>query len=236
MTCESFSELCELYVLGLLDEEDRRAANEHLQTGCPICSKSVERALSLNAMISANVPQAEPSPTLRRRIVESVGTRIERKRAFTPWLVAAAATLVLAVGLSLDYSYRLRQSAEFERQEARFAQASQILEASETRTVHFGEAAGAPHGAIYVNGRLGIVLATAGLPEIPKGWHYESWTVPVAGNPRAAGALETNVNGLALTAIPGPIDNASVHAVAVSLEPPGATLAKPTKVVFAVPL
>ncbi len=239
MTCESFSELCELYVLGLLDDDERRAANEHLETGCPICSKAVERAVNLNAMISVNVPHAEPSPALRRRIAASFGANVGRTRGFSPWMIAAAAVLLVALGGFVDYSYRSRQSAQLAREnaqlDARLEQAIQILEASGTRMVHFGEAA-QPHGTVFVNAQLGIVLTTAGLPETPKGWHYESWVVPKAGNPQAVGAFDTNISGSALTTMPGPIDSTSVHAIAVSVEPTGASLIKPTKVVFAAPL
>ncbi|MFZ0590968.1 MAG: anti-sigma factor [Bryobacteraceae bacterium] len=239
MTCESFSELCELYVLGLLDDEERWAAIEHLETGCPICSKAVERALNLNAMISVSVPGAAPSPALRRRIAESFGARTEQTRAFSPWMSAAAAVLLVALVGFVDYAYWSRQFAQLARenarQNARLEQAIQILEAAGTRIVHFGGAA-EPHGALFVNPQLGIVLTTAGLPETPKGWHYESWVVPRAGNPQAVGAFDPNTNGLALMTMLGPINTTSVHAIAVSVEPPGASLMKPTKVVFAAPL
>jgi anti-sigma-K factor RskA len=80
------------------------------------------------------------------------------------------------------------------------------------------------------------VLVAGDLDSAPAGWKYETWMVPVKGNPRAIEGWLPDRGGRAISIVPGPIDSADVKAVAVSLEPPGATLAAPTKLVFAAPL
>jgi hypothetical protein len=227
--CAEFQDLYELYSLGVLDASEKEGIDEHLSAGCAECRASVERALLQNAIISGTVTMVAPPAQLRQRVLAGFGATRPQRNWF--WAFAAtAAVMVLAVfGLFLENrELRTRNAAEG----ARMAAASQILQAPGTRLVTFGPGA-APHGSVFVHAKLGIVMVAGTLAPPPVGWNYETWIVPASGVPQAVEAFTPDAKGSAITIIPGPVDANSVKAVAVSLEPLGATLQKPTKVLFA---
>src|SRR5688572_26129497 len=127
---EAFSELAASYVLGSLSTSEREAFEVHLAT-CDTCATDV-RAFGLTAgTLAYAVPQVEPSPALRDRVLNSLAgsprsnTAVEapsvRRRAShvreaestsgsarmsLAWLAAAAALVVAAaVG---TYAVQLR--------------------------------------------------------------------------------------------------------------------------------
>lgn len=248
MSCEPYSDLYELYSLGLLEGKERCELEEHLAGGCSVCEAAIRRALELNAIISSNVPLADPPPWLRRRILGSFHPEPDRAepqlapnlapkgpawRLSPAWLAFAASLLVIG-GLIWRIEYqRNRNTAQYDQLSA----AARILQAPETRTVLFGPQTGRePSGRLYVNRNLGVVIAVSSLPAAPAGWTYESWIVPKVGSPRPVSPIATQQSGQVFTLIPGPIDANTVMAVALSLEPPGARLEKPTRVLFAAPV
>jgi Anti-sigma-K factor rskA len=244
VSCDSCSELYELYSLGLLEGKEKCEMEEHLATGCPTCETGVRRALELNAIISASVPLVDPPARLRSRILRSfreeparsvprpVPTAV-RWRPSVPWLAFAASLLVIS-GLAWLIAYQHRQNvARYEQ----MSEAARVLQAPETKTVPFGPKTGTEaYGKLFVNPTLGVVMTVSRLPAAPAGWTYESWIVPKTGAPRAVSPVTTEGSGQVFTLVPGPIDTNQVMAVAVSMEPPGATLEKPTKVLFAAPV
>ena len=57
MTCEELSDLFELYALGLLESEEKMEVDEHLGRGCPSCSKNLNSALAVNALLLSLPPE-----------------------------------------------------------------------------------------------------------------------------------------------------------------------------------
>ena len=196
----------------------------------------MERALLQNAMISGTVTLVKPPARLRERVLAGFGEPRRQRNWFWPFVAVAAVLLVAAFGLSLQNRALRIQMAELANRNtaelARVAAASQILQSPATRLVTFGPGA-APHGSVFVHARLGIVMVAGTLAAAPSGWTYETWIIPASGVPQAIEPFTPDANGTAITIIPGSVDVSGVKAVAVSLEPPGATLQKPTKVVFA---
>jgi anti-sigma-K factor RskA len=82
----------------------------------------------------------------------------------------------------------------------------------------------------------GMLLVVVNLPGAPSGKMYETWIIPHTGPPRPTGQLKFAKDGRATGLIPGPLDVATIKAVAVSLEPAGSDPVSPTTVVFAAPL
>lgn len=237
--CAEFRELYELYTLGLLDESEREGIEKHLAQGCEECRASIERALLQNAIISGTVPLLKPPAHLRKRVLSGFG--VQRQESNWLWaFAAAAAVLLVGVFVLFQQNRELRtEVVEAGRRNAaetaRIAAASEILQAPGTQMVTFGPGA-APHGSVFVHSKLGIVMVAGTLGPAPTGWTYETWIVPASGAPRAIEPFQPHANGSAITIVPGPVDTNDVKAVAVSLEPPGATLQKPTKVLFAAKL
>ena len=105
-----------LYVLGALTPAERVAFEAHLAT-CVDCAAEVRSLAPVAGALAQAVPQSEPSPGLRARVLASVGassataeTAVRLKpdttNTFVPWL-AAAASLALAVALGA-YAAQLR--------------------------------------------------------------------------------------------------------------------------------
>jgi anti-sigma-K factor RskA len=244
MNCDAYTDLYELYSLGLLEGKERCEMEEHLAEGCPNCEAGVRRALEVNALISASVPLVDPPARLRSRILRSFPQEPDRfttsvipkpahRRPAAAWLAFAASLLVIG-GLIWRIQYQNGRSAAQNRQ---VAEVARILQAPESRTISFGsENAHGPYGRVFVNPALGVVITASSLPAAPAGWSYVSWIVPKNGSPRPVGPVPPHGTGQVLTLIPGPIDASTTAAVALSLEPPGATLEKPTKVLFAAPV
>lgn len=246
--CEEYRDLFELWVLSALEEEEQDAITRHLRSGCETCTPRAERALSLTAHISESVPLVQPPARLRRKVEQTFAAASEAPRrsawqrfAFWPMAGLMAASLAIAAYFFTSDS-RLRSDlaatqARNAAINARLSSLATILQAPGTKEVTFGPNQPAtPRGSVFVHQRLGIVLIAGELGTAPAGWTYETWVVPQAGNPRPVESWMPDPEGRAISVIPGPAPSTAIKAVAVSLEPPGATLEKPTRVLFATPI
>lgn len=119
---DELREQAALYVLGALAPQDRTAFDAHLAT-CADCAAEVRWLAAVPAMLAQTVPQVEPPPALRERMLRSVGAapvgdipavtpgmpRVmlrDRPGSFGPWL-AAAASFAVTVALG-GYALQLR--------------------------------------------------------------------------------------------------------------------------------
>jgi hypothetical protein len=173
-----------------------------------------------------------------------------KKRAPLGWMFAFAAAAILAivmgVGVFFEHPARLFEESRAQIVEARaqsdsaeltrLTSALQILQAPDVKRVTFGPQPATPHGSLFVQDRLGIVLIAGGLPTPPSGFRYESWIVPKSGAPKPIEPFQANANGGAVSLIPGPLDVTSIKAIAVSVEPDNVPAVTPTKVIFAAPV
>jgi hypothetical protein len=112
----------------------------------------------------------------------------------------------------------------------------QIVRAPGAKQVIFGPQPTTPHGRLFIDEKLGIVIIAGGLAPPPSGFRYESWIVPKSGAPKPVEPVQANSDGGAVSLIPGPLDLANIKAVAVSMEPDNVQAVAPTKVIFAAPL
>ncbi len=242
ITCDEYRELFELWALHALEPEMQRAISQHLESGCLDCLPRAQKAVDLNALVSETAPAAQPSANLRLKVKHTFG-KPAKQRSFVWWpaLAALAAAAVLAIVLFTQNRALRDDVASLSQQNrletSRVAALATILQSRGTREVNFGPGQPrTPRGSVFVHQSLGIVLVAGDLGSAPAGWKYETWVVPTKGNPRAIEGWLPDNGGRAISIIPGPLDSADVKAVAVSLEPPGASLAAPTKLVFAAPL
>ena len=114
---EELREHAALFVLGALEPEERTEFEAHVAE-CLECAAEVRVLTAVPTMLAQAVPQVDPSPALRERVLRSVGSGDSwpqqatpyaggRSGGFAPWL-AAAASLVLTVALG-GYALSLRQ-------------------------------------------------------------------------------------------------------------------------------
>jgi hypothetical protein len=103
VTCERAPSFLGAYVLGALDPDETRAAEQHLAE-CPACAAELREFRELTALLD-RVPLDEvtaepvtPSPELFDRVAAAAVERRPVRSVRRPWAVAAVAAAVLAAG------------------------------------------------------------------------------------------------------------------------------------------
>jgi anti-sigma-K factor RskA len=240
MTHDELRDLHELYVLGVLDGEEKIELEQHLATNCPQCAAGLRKALRFSSMLGTLPEAVEPSRDLRRRVLASVGLEPKGGRWWLGALAALSACLLIGVVvLSLDDTRRKDELATVQTQlrqtandRSRMEEVLRFLNEPETKQVVFGEGqVQPPRGRIFVNPR-GVALIAANLPPAGAGKTYEMWLVPKTGAPVPAGLFQSDAQGNALYLRTGAVDLSGTKAIAVSVEPASGSQT-PTTVVFA---
>jgi anti-sigma-K factor RskA len=243
MTHDELKDLYELYVLGVLDAEEKIEVEQHLAANCPQCQAGVRNALRFSTMLGTLPEAVEPSRALRGRVLASVGVEPKASRWWLGALAVLSACLLIAVVvLSMENTRRKDELASVQAQlrqatndRSRIEAVLQFLNDPGTEQVVFGKGqVQPPHGRIFVNAR-GVALIAANLPPAPTGKTYEMWFVPKTGAPIPAGLFQSDAQGNALYLLNGAVDLSGTKAIAVSVEP-AAGSSTPTTVVFAAAL
>lgn len=231
MTHEELQGEYELYAMGVAEEPARGEIRAHLERGCEVCMLEMKRAKQLAAMIGATAAQQAPSSKLRKRILASAGYE-QRSYGLAPWLGALAALCLVAAiyfgGRERSYMVEMGNLRTQMRQQnielTRLTEIMSIVNGANTREVNFGAGS---KGKVFVNPSSGVVLMATNLPPAPAGKAYEMWVIPKSGKPAPAGMFQSQTDGSATHVQTGPIDIASLGAVAVTLED-AAGAAQPT--------
>ena len=236
MNCEDLRDNYELYSLGLLEGDERREVEEHLERNCATCRKYLKDALGVNALMLSQAPEVVPPSRLRRRVMRSVGL----ERGGWGWVaaIAAACSLIVALWLSLEKRNTDRELAEVRSilqqsvaERARLEQAFTFLNQPETRQVNFGQGQPSPpRGNFFVNARMGVLLIASNLPLLPAGKAYEMWIIPKGGMPRPAGLFQSGTQGNAMHILPGGVDPDIT--LAVTVEPEAGSPAPTSNILF----
>jgi hypothetical protein len=239
--CDDFHEDFEFYALGLLEPAEKTEMDEHLRTGCATCYAALKNALAVNAILMSWAPDVVPPARLKRRVLASVGVH----PMSWSWLAALAASCILMVALWLSVQERSRSAElaqarhtliEVSSQRDRLMQALSFLDDPSTVPVSFGKGKPIPpHGNVFVSSRLGVLLIAANLPAAQAGKTYEMWVIPKGGAPRPAGLFQSQ-GGTAMHILSGPVDLATLGAVAVTLEPEAGSSAPTSTPIIVAPV
>ncbi|HEY6990781.1 MAG TPA: anti-sigma factor [Bryobacteraceae bacterium] len=221
MTHPEMNELYELYALGALEPELANEIDSHLADGCEYCGERLREATRAAAAMSGMAEQLEPPKHLRDRLLASVRPR----KQSSSWLFAVAG-LAAACVLLLVYSLWSRNTVQslsdrissLTQERDQLRSAVEVLSRPDTRMVQFGNN-NAPHGRVFLSQNGGVVFAGSQLPQITSDKTFQLWLIPAAGAPRSAGIFRPNAGGEFVNVLPGPVDLAGIHAVAVSVEP-----------------
>jgi Anti-sigma-K factor rskA. len=208
------------YLLGSLEAEETEALEIHLEA-CERCRDELHWLQPAIDMIGESVPQLDPPPGLRSRLMAEVRSDVAetagpagweaRRSAVQPrrkspglwgflWRPAAALT---AVGLIVAVvgGYALRGGGGGD-------------ETTTTRTVAQG---GSVHATLEKSGDSGTLMLT-GLEEARRGRVYEAW-VQKGGRTEPSSLFDVRRDGSASTSIPHQLTGAD--RVMVTLEPQG---------------
>jgi hypothetical protein len=221
----------ELYAMWVAEDPARGEIREHLERRCEVCMAEMKRAKQVAAMIGSTVQQQTPSPKLRKRILAAAGYE-QRSYGLAPWFGALAALCFVAAiyfgGRERSYMVEMENLRSQMRQQTieltRLTEIMTIVNGANTREVVFGAG---PKGKVFVNPSSGVVLMATNLPPAPAGKAYEMWVIPKGKNPTPAGMFQSQPDGSAEHVQTGPIDIATLGAVAVTLEDAGGA-AQPT--------
>ncbi len=194
------------------------------------------------------VPQVDPPLALRARVLGSVAGAQTLRPAATRsamWLVATAASLVLATGLGI-YTTQLRGRIGVLEDELRDARARAT--AAEQRAIDAQQAIGATRITVAVltapdvaridlagqapvapgasarafwSRSRGMVFTASNLPALPPGRVYQLWVVTAQPAPISAGLLTPDAQGSVNETFNTPSDIPQPVALAVTIEPAG---------------
>jgi anti-sigma-K factor RskA len=209
MDTDSIHDLSAAYALDALEDDERRAYEEHL-AGCERCREEVASFSSTAGALAYAAGPAAPTPALRDRIL--VAARAERSnvapsrpRWAYPVAAVAAVAACVAIGLGVwNISLHDRLST---------AQALQSVPVS-----------GAP-GSLVVGSHGSAALVLFRLDSAPAGKTYEAWVIRGKRAPVPAGLFRGG--GPTFVPIRGKVRQGSV--VAVTVEPAGGSSAPTTK-------
>jgi anti-sigma-K factor RskA len=229
----------DLYVLGVLDDDERQPLEEHFRS-CAQCRHKLDAAQGRMSLLALAAPTVVPAAAVRERLLGQI-----RPRQVTPaeprfrlvWQWAAAA-LGLILVFSLHHLYTLREQnrllservVELEvvrRQretEARRARAVlDLLSSSDTVKVALASAGApsVPQGKAFYHPRKGLVFYAANLPALPSNQTYQLWLVPGQGNPISAGVFDIDAKGNGSVVLPSLPSGLTAKAFAVTIEPWG---------------
>jgi anti-sigma-K factor RskA len=233
----------ELYALGALPDVEAAVVKAHAQ-GCAECAAKLAEALGNVAVVALAAEQEAPLARVKQQLFARIAAERaaggerkivgEPKRARASWwnwlLVPATAVLaIFCVGL-----YRENQTLTGELQEARRMAASfererlhvmglvNVLSAKDTEIIRLASTKdGFPGSGAVVryNKRLGKVIYTADLPELPPGKVYQMWLVPTSGEAAiSAGTFTPDGSKPWDVQVP---TNSDAKAFAVTVEPEG---------------
>jgi anti-sigma-K factor RskA len=218
LTCDEVLELLPLLAIDALDIDERDVLEDHL-VSCNLCLAEAATYADTAAVIALALPQAEPSPELKDRLLATARrpfaipapplgaggsdapqgvTWLRAWRISASGLVAAVA-LVLAIG-SLLWALNLKaqvdaqsgQIATLTERAQNYQRVASVLQAADTQTRMLSGTNSAPEafGRVYVDPESGEgMLMVRGLPPLPQGRSYQLWVVGSDGMRESAGVL-----------------------------------------------
>ena len=238
-------ELLPAYALGALDGDDLRELEAHLDVGCAECRRQLDLWGRDLEALAASVAPLPPSETTRARVLRLAKAEAPRPRRLPPWMLFAAAALLLlsvwgAAGqmrtrgevqrLTAERDRLARQVAALDREvglaraEARqAAQALQILAAPSVRSVVLAGLGSTPGAAghTYVNPQTRDALFYAfNLPALAADKTYQLWFI-AGGKPVSAGTFSVDARGAGQLRVENVDRVENIQAWAVTIEPQG---------------
>ncbi len=207
-----WAELAAAYALGTLDPGERAEFEQHLET-CASCRAEVQSFHEVTGLLAQSVAPATPPPTLRERVLRTarqVRPIAPRRRAFLPWLAAAAVLVALlgAYGYWRAESQKRAFQTALATAQAQFDSTKQVVAALLDSSVAITDLAAtgkAPTMRLYWNRARNIIVVTAfDLPPAPAGRTYQLWAIEKGRAPVSVGTFNPPPNGRAVITLPMP--------------------------------
>ncbi len=239
LSCQEFLDLSAAVALGAAEVDDMRRVEEHA-AACPECGKHLEAFREVAAALGTVVPQVEPPPAIRTRLMEVVAnspqeprrlwsrSAVGRRPRLSPaWLVAAASFFISVAAVVWVASLQsqilaLQDQAAVDREHAsRYAQMVDMLASDRLaiRTMTPVSVNVPSRGIVYLDPSSGTGMVMChNLPPIEQGHAYQVWFV--RGSERISGGLLwPDRFGDGYTLIQVPSDLQSFESIGLTDEP-----------------
>jgi hypothetical protein len=238
---EEFLDLAAAVALHAADEGDYRRVQQHADE-CPECGDVLRSMLEAAALMGTAVPQVDPPPALRERVlVQAEKERPRRPLPLWPRLVASArrakvspawgvavASMIVSIGALLWVAtlqgqvadLQVAASAERDRA-ARYDRVTAVLASPQlaVRSLQPTQQAFHTYATVYLDPSSGTGMLTArGLPPVSPGHALQLWFV--RGNERVSGGLvwpDRAGNCSSIISVPPDVD--SFETIGVTEEP-----------------
>jgi anti-sigma-K factor RskA len=235
MDRERFEDLKDAYVLGALPEEEREEFERYLLAH-PDLQKEMEELSTVAGLLALSVPEQEPPPELRRKIMATVEAEAvppaegapsrARRRSWLAGLweavgirdLALAAAAVLVVGL---FSWGVLLQGEVRDLQGR-VQSLQSQPKDQPQGPQMialggeGTEQGARAELVTLEGDRAVLVAE-NMPPAPEGKTYQIWVIK-DDTPKPSGLFDPRGDSVAAV-VENPVEGAD--AVAVTIEPEG---------------
>jgi anti-sigma-K factor RskA len=246
------------YALGQLSQAERRDVETHVRE-CASCAADLRELTVVMEGIALSVDPVTPPPALKQRVLSSLATQpqepprssrdanvvampprgVKIRHGVHPGWLAAAALVILGLGVAFYSSNATRRLLVEDVQEAQAAAAEaqrrldqyaaqadlavSILTASDMQPIAMSgkENATASTARAYWSPTRGLLIVANDLPMPPPGRIYQVWVIG-GGKPFSAGLLGEQSAGRGMLIAPPPSGIApGAVTVAVTDEPPG---------------
>lgn len=235
----------DLYVLGALDADERRAVDSHI-ANCFECAAKLAEAHGRVAMLALSAPRVEPPPAVKARLMQQIRAagaaaapapqrESQRpRRVVSSWwagvLVPAGIALAIATILLWHENRQLDRQlaslhaaiAQQQGQVEENREMAELASAPDTMVIPLAPQPGMPTGQARVvcSSHMGMLYYDGDLDPAPANKSYQLWLIPDHGDPINAGVFNP-VAGRDSTWMSKFPQGTLPKAFAVTLEPAG---------------
>lgn len=243
MEAQLLQQLCDEYMLGLLEGEDREQVTAMIAAESAAVRRSLRDSEELVAQLAWAAPAVEPPGLVRSQLLNRIRLEEKPAAARTPrriWAIGWAAAAGLAI-VSLYFGMALRgANEEIRRIQADASRDRKILEvvlSRDTRMIRLSTSPNEPMFRAFWGSGAGLVLTGLDVPALKAGRTLQLWVVPKGGgNPMSAGVFAPQANGRVLLVAETRLAPGDAAALAISDEPAGGSAQPTTKPVFVGPI
>ncbi len=221
-----------VYVLGTLPEDESERVRRHIES-CSDCRAEYEALLPVvgalarvaEAPAGAAIGSTDASSLLKARIMREV--RPSKRNTALPAYLVAAACAVIALGFGWETLTLGKQLHNVQESYSSIARAHTNDESALADLVSARAKRYIVPGGEIVKSNNRIYIAMSHMPKPPAGKVYQAWTQPHGSKTMVPGlTFVPNDRGVAIVRVSS--DASALHAVAVSIEPPGGSKAPTT--------
>ena len=236
MVHDDYKEMIPARALSALDASEEHALNEHLEN-CSECRRELEEWQATAAALALAPDPAEPSPSVRERILSEVRKDQSLKPEVIPFRstprnmwrsLAAIAAVVLFIALIVGLIVLWRQNRAIQEQLARANEFVQLVNApgarvSELKGIDLGQGATAKLAYDPTTGHA--ILMASKLPNVPQGKAYQLWFIVANKPPTPGKTFVPDSTGHVVLKDQMPKEAVDANLFAITVEPAGGVTA-----------